>query len=689
MKTMWLNAALVAAMTLGVAGCQSKVVPTVENSPVLANSDAKKMLFISINNFYPDAIDFMIEDAKRAYAATSVDRPAYLFMIYPSRRLEMTAMDAAAFGKLKAGLEGSAVKPGILITTSVGQGWKTCIKMTYEPMQYTVNQLGETNFRMCLADPKFRKHIHDAIVLFAKQSPAFFLMDDDFRMVNNSAYGAECFCPIHMKIYNERMPRKFANDRELVAYLEKASADDPCVQIYEQVRRETLLAHAKLIRDAIDEVDPSIPCGYCSGGAENIMAGDIARALAGKNESFLRIHNANFQELEPQQFNIVMYRGAYAAKMAGEVDHLLDESDTLNRHRFSKSAISMHSHITGGILYGMSGAKLWLYNLLNKDVQESNREYEAIIKKNQGFYNALLAEMPHITWLGPTTPIINEKERFNATHTSSGVGFVMDMQVLQLNRYGIPAQYDFIGGDRVYLVNDQIAKAMTDQEMKRVLSGKAVVDGYAALEIARRGMADYLGCVPKVEESYPWMEVECTGKKHRIYFESNGKVPNLTQVSPKAEVWTQVIPGEGAENLGAKLGPGMIVYQNPYGGTVATRAMAVGVSRVNDEWPELKRLYVKLFRRLDPELVPFYIGEDQPVCLRCGKHDQGGYLLALVNLSFDAMTEVDLRTEKKVNSVEFLDCDGIYKKLNFTQNADGIIVDAQVACYAPLVLRVR
>ncbi|MCQ2352051.1 MAG: hypothetical protein MJ033_01055 [Victivallaceae bacterium] len=689
MKKGWIHSALTAAL-LCVAGCETNSLqPTKENSPLLADPGAKKMKLISVVNFYPDAIPFMVEDAKRAYAATSVDHPAYLFMIYPSRRLEKTAEDAEAFGKLQAGLKDSGVKPGILITTSVGQGWKTCLKVLYEPMEYSVNQLGELNYRMCLRDPKFRKHIHDAIVIFAKRHPAFFLMDDDFRQVNNSAYGAECFCKSHMKIYNERMPRKFASDRELVAYLEKAPADDPCVKVFEAVRRETLLSHAKLIRDAIDEVDPSIPCGYCSGGAENIMAGDIARALAGKNESFLRIHNANFQELEPQQFNIVMYRGAYAAKMAGKVDYILDESDTLNRHRFSKSAVSMHSHITGGILYGMSGAKLWLYNLLNKDVQQSNREYEDIVKKHHAFYDALLAEMAHVAWQGPTTPIINERDRFNATHTTSGVGFVMDMQVLQLNRYGIPAQYDFIGGNRVYLVNRQIAKAMTDQELKTVLSGKAVVDGHAALEIARRGMADYLGCLPKVEEIYPHFEQECRDEKHRIYFESDGSVPNLTEVSPDAEIWTRIIPGEGAENKGAKLGPGMIVYKNPYGGTVVTRAMAVGVSRVNDEWPELKRLYVKMFRRLDPALVPFYIGEDQPVHLRCGKHDRGGYLLALVNLSFDAMTEIDLRTTEKVSSVEFLDGDGIYKPLNFTKNAKGIVVEKALPCYAPLILRVR
>ncbi|MCQ2379560.1 MAG: hypothetical protein MJ025_01365 [Victivallaceae bacterium] len=686
MKRVFANV-LAAVALVAVFGCGTPA--TAANTGTPRPVGDKKMLFLNVIRFYPDDVGFMIEDAKRSGVATSVERNAYLFSIYPSKRIDAIEREARAFGELRAGLEGSGMKPGVLITTSVGQGWKTCIKMLYEPMEYAVNQKGEPNFRMCLRDPKFRKHIHDAIVAFARQRPSFFLMDDDFRMVNNSAYGAECFCKSHMKIYNERMPRKFADDRELVEYLKKAPADDPCLRIFEQVRRETLLAHAKLIRDAIDEVDPSIPCGYCSGGAENMMAGDIARVLAGRNESFLRIHNANFQELEPQQFNIVMYRGAYAAKMAGAIDHILDESDTLNRHRFSKSAISMHSHVTGGILYGMSGAKLWLTNIMNKDVQESNREYEDIVRRNHPFYDALLAEMKHVSWMGPTTPIIDERERFNATHTSSGVGFLLDMQVLQLNRYGIPGQYDFIGGNRVYLINGQVAKAMTDDELKRVLAGKAILDGYAALEVARRGMADYIGCTPKVEEFYPRHERMCNGPGHVIPFETDGTVPNLTRVSPEAEIRSVLVCAEGAENKGAKLGPGMIVYRNPCGGTVVTRAMPVGISRVNDEWPELKREYVRIFNLLDPELVPFYIGEDQPVHLRCGRHDDGGYLLAMINLCFDPMTEIDLRTSRQVSSVEFLDEDGSYKPLNFTRTGDGIVVERRLECYAPLVLRIR
>ncbi len=677
------------AALLTLIGCAQAPRETVENSPLLADPNAKKMNFISITYFDPEQVPYMIKEAHREAESSGITRNAYKFSIYPYAPPEDVVKRAEAFGKLRAGLAGSEVEPGILIVCTIGQGW-TIGLLPYQPMEFTVNQKGELNYRICMRDPNFRKYIHDAIVAFAKQKPSFFLIDDDFRSINNSSYGVECFCASHMKIYNERMPRKFANDRELVAYLEKAPADDPCVKIFEQERRKTLLDYAKLIRGAIDEVDPSIPCGYCSGGGEYLLAGDIAKALAGKNESFLRIHDANYLELDPQQFNIVMYFCAFRARAAKDkVDYILDEADTYTRNRYAKSAISMHSHITGSILYGTSGAKLWITNLVNPEMRESNLAYEKIIKKNRRFYDALLAEMPHTTWLGPVTPLIDASKNFNPARAMQSFAWLQDYQICNLNRFGIPARYEYVDGNGVYMLNGTLAKCLSDEELKTILSGKALVDGHAALEIARRGFASYLGCTPKLELYSPGGEIKCTEPKYTLVVHNDGTLPNLTQVSPQAQIITRFAGGAGTKGKLPDPGPGTILYRNPAGGTVVTRASAVGIARVNDEYPEVKHLLLEIFAQLDPELIPFYIGEEQPVHFRCGKHDRGGYLLALVNLSYDPLTEIDLRTAQKVNSVEFLDGDGIYKPLKFTTSERGIVIDRQVACYEPLILRVK
>ncbi len=678
--------AALAIAILVVPGCRSQEI----NSPLATDPDAKKMMMISVKPYDPGKVDYMIEEARRSTESTGVDMKAFKFGIYPSSSMAEIERDAENFGRIRQELEGSGVKAGILFVVSVGQGWVVG-PAPIEPMEYSVNQLGELNYRICLRDKMFRKHIYDSIAAFARRRPTFILMDDDFRMINNSKYGTECFCDSHMKIYNGKMPRKFASAGELVDYLKQAPADDPCVKIFEAERRDMLLDHARLIRSAIDSVDPSIPCGYCSGGGEYLTAGDIARTLAGKNKSFMRIHNSNYMELEPQQFNLVMYHGVLGARAAGNVDYILDESDTYARSRYHKSAISMHSHIVGAILYGCSGAKLWLDPFINLEANESNKGYEEIMKANRRFYDALLAEMPHVTWQGPATPLVDYKSRFNpARANENGMGLLFDIQTCQLNRFGIPARYEYVGDSDVYVLNGQLARAMTDDELRKVLSSRVVLEGKAAVEVARRGMTEYLGCVPKLSDKfYPAVEKMTYGPRYRIPIHSDGTVPNLTDVAPSAEILTMVEVSPGTEGRGDVPGPGTILYRNPAGGTVVTRAMPVTVSRVSDELPEVKMLLLDIFRRIDPGLIRFHIGEEQPVHFRCGSHDRGGYLLAMVNLSFDAMTEIDLRTQEKVSSVEFLDGDGVYKPLDFKVTGKGIVVDRRLDCYAPLILRVK
>ena len=100
-------------------------------------------------------------------------------------------------------------------------------------------------------------------------------------------------------------------------------------------------------------------------------------------------------------------------------------------------------------------------------------------------------------------------------------------------------------------------------------------------------------------------------------------------------------------------------------------------------------MMLEIFRRLDENLIPFYIGEEQPVYFRCGAHDLGGYLLGIVNLCFDSMEKIDLRSKIDVKSVEILDGDGVYRPLKFQKTATGIVVDKKVLCYETVILRIK
>ena len=689
-RSLGAGCAVIAAL-LG-AGCATNEADCPKVSPVAANPTAKKMNFISIVRWTPGDVQYMVDEAKRATEATGVKKNAYSLSILPTGKdpIKVVEKYADAFGKLRSALRDTDIQVGILVQSLVGHGWAGTNKVE-GGMEFAYNQKGITVYRQCMMDPNFRKYVWDSMVLLAKQKPAFFLMDDDTRLINNSSNGVECFCDSHMKYYNRIMPRQFSDRMELIKYLENAPADDPVVKIFEAERRKLLLGFAQLIRDAIDSVDPSIPCGYCSGGGEYLLMGDIARTLAGKNESFLRINDANYLEQQTRDFNVSMYQCAFKSRAAGDIDYILDESDTCPHSRYSKSAISMHSHIAGSILYGTSGGKLWITDLQNGTLV-STGAYEEIIHKNLGFYNALRAEMDGIEWVGAVTPLIDVRKNFNPARARGGFYLWKDWQRNLLNIYGIPARYEYIpqAQDGIFLLTGDVVKCLDDDELKTVLSAKAIVDGYAAKEIAKRGFSEYLGCTPvdkPFRSSGEFFTFPATAKRTR--FQNNFTLPYLDNLAQGVEILGECklvdrATGEVTSNV-----PGTILYRNPAGGTVVTRSVAVGVNPYNDYGPAVKDMLLEILSRLDENSIPFYVGEEQPIHFRCGKLKDGGYLLALVNLGFDELKNVDLRTKLPVKSVEFLDHDGIYRPLEFKTAENGVVVAKSVPCYDTLILRVR
>lgn len=659
--------------------------------PVMAEKGTEKMRkmnFISIVRFNSGDVPGMVNEAKRKAEVSGIRKNAYSMSILPKGKnpLAQPRRYAGSFAELKKGLHDSGVEAGILVQSLVGHGWAGA-NTNEIGMEYSVNQLGKTVYRQCMLDAKFRAYCYDAIKILAETRPAFFLIDDDFRTINNGPNGVECFCDSHMKIYAEVLPRKFSGHDELRKYLVTAPASDPVVRAFEKFRRESMLDFARLIRSAIDAVDDSIPCGYCAGGGEYVLMGEIARTLAGKNESFLRINNANYMERGPSDFPLSMYHTAFKSRAAGKVDYILDESDTCPHSRYSKSATSMHAHIVGGMLNGLSGGKLWISSSIN-NIPQVTQAYDRIMKKHRDFYDALLNDLQNVTWLGAVTPLIPVDRDFNPARFRDGVVTWHDFQYQMLNWHGLPGRYEYIDGTQVVMLTGKMVDSLTDAELKTALSHRALVDGYAAVKIAERGMASYLGCVPEVKPYRCTGEYTLFAPYYRLRFQNNFTLPMLTQLAPGVEILTELrmIDADGSVTVVA---PGTICYTNPAGGKVITRANAIANNKYNIIGEEVKIAMIHFLKKLDPDTLPVYCGEEMPVYIRCGRRSSGGYMVALVNLSIDAMEKIDLRCSFRADSVEIMNPAGRYEPLKFTQKGDQVLVDRTMACYETVILKIK
>ena len=224
------------AIAAGMCGCAA--LPSRD----IPKGKVKKMNFISIVRFVPDDVPWMIAEAKRKAAASGIYKNAYCMSILPrgSNPLAQPERYAKAFGELKKELADSGLEVGILVQSLVGHGWAGA-NTNQTGMEYSINQKGETAYRQCMLDEKFRDYCRKAITMFAQQKPAFLLMDDDFRTINNGPNGVECFCDSHMKIYEKILPAKFAGHTGLREHLIKSPAACRFRRRWERFLRKRLL----------------------------------------------------------------------------------------------------------------------------------------------------------------------------------------------------------------------------------------------------------------------------------------------------------------------------------------------------------------------------------------------------------------------------------------------------------------
>ncbi len=154
---------------------------------------------------------------------------------------------------------------------------------------------------LCPLDPKFRADYADAIRKIAALGPDLIMLDDDFRMNTRVRYYRfGCFCPRHRKEYYARIGEEISHDRleELIF----CGGENKYRTAYMDLMADTLLGFAKLLRGALDEVNPSIRLGSCLTFESWDLCGTdavtLARAFAGNTKPFMRIACAPYWNVD-------------------------------------------------------------------------------------------------------------------------------------------------------------------------------------------------------------------------------------------------------------------------------------------------------------------------------------------------------------------------------------------------------
>ena len=626
-------------------------------------SELAKPFFISVIPNFAGRESYLAELIRGRHRATGIEYYAMSYPLHPQGDdiYDKVRIQKESFRKLKSLLKADKeIRLGILFQTTLGHGgyWNLAPQCAIEADRIIKNDGTETP-RCCPLDSRFLDYIRSCVAALCQEHPDFTLGDDDMRMFEDT-----CYCPKHVKLISEMTGKNFTRET-LAAAVAGAGPDDPVAKAFEQAQIEAMRRLCEAVRQAIDSVDPTIPCGCCIVCNRYDYAETESRELAGKTAPFLRIGNATYLEGALRQS---IWRdaatGFEATVMKGKGIRLLDESDTCPHNLFSKSARTMHAHITAGLLRGLDGGKLWL-DQSAYPLQEISRPYEKILSEHQYFYRQVLS-ISH-SWR-PEGCVVNVPPLEQNPYPARGIDFPARCSWVSccFGRIGIPVCFGDMRRSGIHLISGGQVDWYSDEDLRFLLSESALIDGPAAVKLTLRGFAGDIGVKAEELPVRGNREVSCCLDLSVGFLAEDG-TPFLTAL-PGAEILSEVHFSQYSGAPSEKIMPASTFFTNPSGGKVIVTAINL------EKWhqmhvvnPGRKLLYVSWLEKLGG--VPCYLPEWQDSRIICGTLPGGETVCALFDSSYDPLpVRITLRTAPLRFSR--LNADGTFEECPFTMEGN-------------------
>lgn len=579
------------------------------------------------------------------------------------------------------------VKCGILVQCTMGHGYPLNSPSTLN----TIVDLNSGVVRnvICPTDQRFREYLRKQFSIIASFKPEHIMLDDDFRLIIRPGKG--CACEAHLDAFEKKTGIRKTREEIWSHVTGTTEEDEKYRNAYVETQLESLIECAKYMREGIDAVDPTISGSFCCVGPCCESAVKIATILAGKgNPVQVRVNNGRYTPQGPKNFSNTFMRAAVQIAVLnaqGHVDNFLAESDTCPQNRYSTGAMSLHSHFTGTILEGVSGAKHWITRMANFE-PVAGRKYREVLGKYAGYYQKLTEIVPTLNWRGSRIPISSIPDyTFNAASyaaraSSSGWGMCV------LERLGLPFYFGEKTSDIAFLDGD-MDTLFSDNAIKEMLSKTLVLDGGCAEHLCKRGFYEYLGVDVK-----PWKGKNITCEYYPTECTKSTAQTNAREIKvldDKVIVDTLCYHSVDSVNF-ETLFPASTVYKNALGGTVIVFCgdaktefhYTTAYSMLNDT---RKRQLIRLLKQYGD--LPLYVPDDDEVYLRVADMDDGSIFCGFFNISMDPIDNIRLVCKKVPQSVEYLTPDGEFKTCEFTVNGDEILLRKEAAILTPVILKIK
>lgn len=540
----------------------------------------------------------------------------------------------------------------------------------------------------CPYDKNLQNYLKEQMRTLALRKPSVIMIDDDMGLVYRIGIKG-CTCPLHMAEFNRRAGTDITREQLVEHVFGDSEEDKRLTQIFLDVQGDSLVQITKAMREGIDSVDPTIQGIVSSAGSYCEFTELMAEAFAGEgNPKVARFNNSCFH-LEPARyFSNQMIRAAIQREnLNGKIDVFLTEGDTCPHNRYATSAAKLHAHLTGTILEGAKGAKLWITPLSTGFDLSQGAAYRKTISKFSKFYEELSKLYEGLTPVGCCIPVPEKRDY------CLRVPNIFEIQLSAwgtkvLERYGVPMFVSKLAKGAVFL-DDATVGNFSDRELENLLKGTLIMGAKAAKALNERGFKAHTGVDIKNwnGELIKLERIKLTNTKVIRQMEGMEVVPLSDNVITDSEAL--YVPGDGTEK---SMYPASTVFKNSLGGTVIVFSGTPDTEfHYNKSASFLnssrKKQIVNLLKTTGN--LPVYYPEDLEIYMKAGYLNDGTLMCALFNISFDQMEEIPLIIEDNFSEINILTPEGHYKKCEYYMQGDTVYIKQPLFTLMPVVLLIK
>ncbi len=401
-------------------------------------------------------------------------------------------------------LREAGFKAGINHLTTIGHHCEDLDAGLGDKYTYMTNIKGEVcRGSYCMRNPAFiEEYVLPCYALMANTKPDFIWIDDDIRY-GHMPIGNGCFCDHCIEVFNNTYGYSFTRE----GLREALNKNDPELRMkWLEHNGSAIIALLKAIADCVYAIDPNIVLGFMTGeryfeGYRFELWAD-ALSQGGRHEIMWRpgggaYEDFNFDLITKKQSEI----GRQTAYLPDYVKIVQSEIENFPYQLLKKTPRSTAFEASMTMTVGCTGAAFNILPSENMESPDTVIPHLDAIEKLTDFY-----KLQH-DLLGGFKPVGIHSGWRPYSQAASGEGEFVSQSGTEFSAFarecfvfGLPESYRHDLAP-ITMLKGRSAAVMSDDEIRRILSGGVYIDAPAVEYLHSRGFGELIGF--KVEKCIP------------------------------------------------------------------------------------------------------------------------------------------------------------------------------------------